>query len=275
MPIFNQKFVVSVLVATFFLSPLTMYAQTVVFQPRTQQELIAYLYGQVVQLQLFLESGQYCDCDDSSSRENGLEVTTRSAERITDDSAELIGRVTSETRQSVRAWFEYDTSRDLDDRSATTRISLSSDTTREVKIRIDDLNDDDVYYYRFVVEDEDGEEVEGSVRSFTTDEDGSRDDDDDSDYSDYRLDLDDDEFSRGEQIAVDFELPSSAVSGTNWIGLFRIGSVDTSYQDWKYIGGTDDGTVYFTVSSAGEYEFRLFLNNGYTRVAESDEFTVE
>ncbi len=257
------------------LAPLTMYAQTTVYQPRTQQEMLAYLYGMVAQLQLMLQYGQYCDCDSSSVQSGDLTVVTRSAKHITDDSADLVGEVESDTRQSVRVWFEYDTSRNLDERSGTTRLSLQPGVTKEVTIRIADLNDDDTYYYRFIVEDEDGEEVAGATRSFTTDEDGNR-DDDDYDSGDFDLTTDATRYEIGDSIRVDYEIPSGDVSTTNWIGLYDADtSNSTSYLKWKYVDDDTDGSVTFTISNEGDYEFRLFLKNGYDVVATSRTITVE
>jgi uncharacterized protein YegP (UPF0339 family) len=86
--------------------------------------------------------------------------------------------------------------------------------------------------------------------------------------------------------------PASVVSGTSvtanwsgvasptaadWIGLYAPGAPNTSYITWRYTTGTASGSVPVTVPAslaAGNYELRLFTNNGYTRIAVSNSFTV-
>jgi hypothetical protein len=84
--------------------------------------------------------------------------------------------------------------------------------------------------------------------------------------------------------------PASAAPGTpvtvtltngrggssDWIALARAGSGNTSYVQYVYVGA-GKSTFTWTVpapATAGAYEFRLFLNNGYTRAATSPTFTV-
>jgi subtilisin family serine protease len=63
----------------------------------------------------------------------------------------------------------------------------------------------------------------------------------------------------------------------DWLALASVGDPDTSYLEWTYIspGAT---TFIWTVSmpaTPGDYEFRLFENNGSTRLATSPTVTVE
>ena len=61
----------------------------------------------------------------------------------------------------------------------------------------------------------------------------------------------------------------------DWLTFAQAGSPDTSYIAYTYVGGgvtTRTWTV--TPSSTGSYEFRLFLNNGFTRAATSPAVTV-
>jgi subtilisin family serine protease len=63
---------------------------------------------------------------------------------------------------------------------------------------------------------------------------------------------------------------------TDWIALARTGSADTSYVQYTYVGGgLTTRTWTLNAPSAGTYEFRLFLNNGFTRAATSPPLTVE
>ena len=81
---------------------------------------------------------------------------------------------------------------------------------------------------------------------------------------------------------------SIAVSGgpanpTDWVGLYATGASDGSYLDWQYLSGSTappangvtDTTITFTMLAIpGEYEFRLFANNGYLRLATSATITI-
>jgi hypothetical protein len=71
---------------------------------------------------------------------------------------------------------------------------------------------------------------------------------------------------------------------TDWLGLYAAGTADEAYLDWKYVGCEQgptsefaSGACQFVVSSAlapGQYELRLFAENGFTVLATSNTFTV-
>jgi len=66
-------------------------------------------------------------------------------------------------------------------------------------------------------------------------------------------------------------------TATDWIGLYFPGAPNTSYLAWRTTTGTASGSVPFTIPASlapGTYELRLFANNGYTRLAVSNSFTV-
>jgi glucose/arabinose dehydrogenase len=73
-------------------------------------------------------------------------------------------------------------------------------------------------------------------------------------------------------------------TATDWIGLYVAGTADTSYLGWIYVSCAQTpgsaaaaGSCAFAVPSGttpGGYELRLFANNGYTRLATSNPFTV-
>ena len=65
--------------------------------------------------------------------------------------------------------------------------------------------------------------------------------------------------------------------GNDWIALAETGSNDHSYFQWTYVGAgvtTRPWTVTMP-ATAGTYEFRLFLDNGYTRAATSPAVNVD
>jgi hypothetical protein len=59
--------------------------------------------------------------------------------------------------------------------------------------------------------------------------------------------------------------------GADWLAFAPTSAPNTSYLQYIYVGAgvsTRSWTV-SAPSTAGTYEFRLFLNNGYTRAATS------
>jgi len=66
-------------------------------------------------------------------------------------------------------------------------------------------------------------------------------------------------------------------TATDWLGLYVQGASDTAFLAWRYTSGTASGNVPFVIPStvaAGTYELRLFSNDGFTRLATSNTFTV-
>ncbi|MFN2513766.1 MAG: hypothetical protein ABR568_20400, partial [Pyrinomonadaceae bacterium] len=82
--------------------------------------------------------------------------------------------------------------------------------------------------------------------------------------------------SAGSPIGVTWNI-SSNQSQTDWVGLYRVGSssADGNEQWWRYTGGSPRGNLTLNAPlQGGQYEFRLFLNNTFARVASSNSVTV-
>jgi hypothetical protein len=62
-------------------------------------------------------------------------------------------------------------------------------------------------------------------------------------------------------------------NGGDWISIAPVGSGPTVVTRWQYTGGAAAGTAGFTLT-AGTYEARAYVDNGYTVVATSAPFTV-
>lgn len=157
------------------------------YQPRTQQEQIAYLFGVISQLQMQLaqlQANQYrsqstyplgqvlgiSTSNTSGSRSNrDLEAETHSADDVDEDSAVLRGSF-DPGRYDAEIWFEYGRSTGLTSR--TSRVDIRSD--RSYERRLTNLREDERYYFRAVIRDEYGNTDYGSIRSFTTDDDNRR-----------------------------------------------------------------------------------------------------
>ncbi|HTJ15708.1 MAG TPA: RHS repeat-associated core domain-containing protein [Steroidobacteraceae bacterium] len=71
--------------------------------------------------------------------------------------------------------------------------------------------------------------------------------------------------------SVTVRLMAGAGGATDWLALARVSAANTTYLQWVYVGSgvtNRDWTVTLP-TSADSYEFRLFLNDGYTRAATS------
>jgi len=79
----------------------------------------------------------------------------------------------------------------------------------------------------------------------------------------------------GEPLTV--TLTGGAGGAADWLALAEVGAADSSYVLYTYVGAgvTDTTWVVTAPATTGQYEFRLFLNNGYERAATSDVVVVE
>lgn len=60
----------------------------------------------------------------------------------------------------------------------------------------------------------------------------------------------------------------------DWIAMYRSGSPDTSYITRQYLNGNENGTLILDAPDPGSYDFRMFENNTYNRLATSNSVTV-
>ena len=76
--------------------------------------------------------------------------------------------------------------------------------------------------------------------------------------------------------AVTVTLAGSPGGAQDWLALAPVGAPATSYITYTYVGGgvTDRTWTVNMPQAPGEYEFRLFLNNGYTQAGVSEPVTV-
>lgn len=277
-PKINTKILAAVLMLSMIV-PVGVNAQTVSqFQPQTREQIIAYLFGQIVQLQILLaekiaeeRSGSSSVSSRSSNNRSEIEVTTLAASSIEEDEADLRGEIDLDGEREASVWFEYgEDDNDLDFRTGKMRITDSRGDERTFRITIDDLDDNQRYYFRAVAEDEDRDRDFGKIQSFTTDEDNSR----SNSSNDFELEISDYEIEEGDRIRVEWSLPNRDVDKENWIGVYEVGQSNRNFVEWKYIT-TDDGKISFIMKDEGEYEFRLFLENSYEVEVTSDSFVVD
>jgi len=285
----NTK-ILAVLLVLSFLAPLGAHAQSIqTYQPQTREQIIAYLYGQIAQLQALIAdrnrlpnagSNQTVSGTVSSgSSRSDVDVTTLSARNIEEDEADLRGEVDLDGEDEARVWFEYgEDDDDLDERTSKRRVTDSRGDKVVFEINIDDLDDDERYYYRAVAEDENGDVDFGVIRSFTTDDDSrsgsggnntssSNNNNDfesngDRTRSGFRLDVSDTRFDEGERVEVRWEIPENEIDSDNWVALFNEGAPNNTPAKRKRLNARlSEGTLIFALPYEGEYEFRLFLNH--------------
>jgi len=75
-----------------------------------------------------------------------------------------------------------------------------------------------------------------------------------------------------ETIVVNYS--DAPVFSNAWIGLFKVGAEDRSYLNYQYLTGTSGSYSTNAPRETGQYEFRIFLDSGYTLVGKSQPFTV-
>ena len=78
----------------------------------------------------------------------------------------------------------------------------------------------------------------------------------------------------GQAITVDWSAAMNH-SAKDWVGLYLAGSSDTNQLAYFYTGTANTGHMTFYAPASGQYEFRMFQNDGYTRVAVSNGVTVK
>ena len=286
----NTK-ICAVLLVLSFLVPVGAHAQTSgQFQPQTREQIIAYLYGQITQLQILLaerlaeeRSGSNSSSNSNSSNNNSnsssradVEVDTLSAQNITDDSVTFRGEIDLDRENEAYVWFEYVDENDRERQTTKRRVTDSRGDVQTFTASVNNLRNDEKYFFRAVAEDENGDIAYGSARSFTTDDDsfgGSNNNNNDSDNDDFELSVSNRSFSVGDTVEIEWELPANEVNSQNWVGIYKTGNDSRNFLTWKYVS-SDDGTVSFTINEAGTYEARLFLRNTYNSETSSQTFTV-
>jgi subtilisin family serine protease len=81
----------------------------------------------------------------------------------------------------------------------------------------------------------------------------------------------------GAETAVTVTLTNGFGGELDWLALASVGAANTSYLQWTYVGAGVFNTTWTVKmpTTSGTYEFRLFRDNGYGRVATSPSVTVD
>jgi hypothetical protein len=175
----NKYFILSIsTIAVFFIlaaAPITASAQTnfATYQPRTEAERIAYLYGRISQLldiQAQLQNGGNVAAVENQLSFDYVSVDTHRAVEIEATTAVLRGEVELFGEATASAWFEYGEDKDFLDQR-TTKKSIRSAYERAVRIKVSGLEEEEVYYFRIVTLNKDKTVSYGPIYTFRTDED--------------------------------------------------------------------------------------------------------
>lgn len=164
---------VTFLVGLVIFIPSISHAQTSInYQPQTNAEIIAYLYGRISQLldiQETLKTGGTISSLDSDFSLDYVSVTTHSAIEVEETTAVLRGEVNLYGDMTASAWFEYGEDDDFLDQK-TSKKTIRSAYDRAVRIKVSNLEDEERYYFRLVTLNKDSSVSYGKVYSFRTDE---------------------------------------------------------------------------------------------------------
>ena len=164
----------SIFVVTLTFAPLSASAQIYnsQYQPTSVNELIAYLYGVIASLEAQKVVGTTDTVNrhsnnSSNTNVNRADVETLSATSIKKNGATLQSDIEFGNASYVYAYFDYSTTRSVDQSTNEKKIIKKANFTHGVLL--DDLETDTTYYYRAVIELPGGSKVYGSLRNFTTD----------------------------------------------------------------------------------------------------------
>ena len=151
--------------------PATAVAETIVFTPQTERELMAYMYGRISQLQELKGMLENTASGASSCSPTSFNVSaeTMRASEINVTDAVLRGEVWLYNDATAKAWFEYGEDEDFLDQR-TRQVSIRSAYDRAVRVKVGSLFEDERYYFRIVVQEKSGVVLYGDTRGFRTDE---------------------------------------------------------------------------------------------------------
>lgn len=237
------------------------------YQPESLHELIAYLYGVLATLEAQLNA-QQGDAYSYTGTTNQARASTLTPTDVDEEEATIRGEVEFGSAKYVYVYFEYGTRSTFGEETSRVRTSRTSDS-KKFDATLEDLREDQKYYYRAVVELPNGDLLRGSTRTFVTDEDNNR-----SYYNGDYIELEDDEYRGNDAITIRVEAPSSLVLNQGWVGLYKEDDDNLSYFTYRYVNYRNQTLTFYAPYEEGEYEFRLFKDSGYTQIYTSDSFAV-
>jgi len=88
----------------------------------------------------------------------------------------------------------------------------------------------------------------------------------------YSVTFSNEKFYTGEEMEIGY---SSSGNQKDWIGLYKKGAAGRDYVSWKYVEPGKNSLKFVLPTEEGQYEFRLYANDGYDMLAFSSVFLVE
>ena len=170
-----------------------------------------------------------------------VDVTTRPATGIDEDSVTLRGTVDLNDEEDALVWFEYGT-RPSNLSERTSKTTIDEDDDEDFSKTVSSLDSDTRYYYRAVIENGNDREY-GSMLSFLTEDD---DDDDDSDSEEYTPEA-------KTLTANSIDEDSANIRGSVDMNDFTNGTVFFVYgEDEDMVDGVDDEDTFGDIDEDGE-----------------------
>lgn len=208
----------------------------------------------------------------STSGNSAVDIETLDPTVITDDEARVFGEIDLNGVSYATVWFEYGESRNFGERTNSARIDRFD--TNIFRVDLEDLDEDEKYYYRAVARDQFGRMAYGDTETFETRDDNgrrSRNNDDEPDVktdrarniTDYSAELsgevDMNDFNNGivffvygededqvEDISDDYDEYRDIDEDGDDLQKIRVDTdLDSDEEYERTIGGLDDDTEYF------------------------------
>jgi hypothetical protein len=181
----------------------------------------------------------------NSNSRYDIDVYTEDANVNNDDSVDFVGEIDLGSAPYADVWFEYGTDRDLDEETDSERVT--DDETFEIEV--DDIDEDEQYYFRAVAEDPRGSRVYGRILGFEVDDDDNNDNDEDTPEvtTDDAEDIDED----SAEINGDIEMNDYE----NGIAFFVYGEDESSVED------AEDESEYNDVEEDGDDIKKFILSS--------------
>jgi hypothetical protein len=255
-----KKFLVGMVVAALFATAMTpsAFASQTYYYPTYQtsthnsaqiQGLLNQLYTLIAQLQALQTSGSVYTYTPIKTYTYGqshygnydVEVDTINYDVESDDTVTLTGEAELDDAPYAHVWFEYGEGGNITEESES--IKLTNDD--EFDIEVDDLDEDERYYFRAVAEDPSGYRVYGDLMGFGTDDDNDDDDNDD--------DNDDDRPEAETQDAENIEEHSAELHGEVAMNDFEDGLVFLVYgEDEESVEDVENEDTYGDIDEEGD-----------------------
>lgn len=179
------------------------------------------------------------------SHEYDIDVSTEDADTSDSDTVTLLGEIDLSDAPYADVWFEYGTDSDLDEETDSERVT--DDETFEIEV--DNINEDDQYYFRAVAEDPSGFRAYGSIKGFEVN--GNNNNTNDGDTPNATTDDAEDVDDNGAELHGDIDMNDYE----NGIAFFVYGEDESSVED------VEDESEYADIDEDGDNLQKILLSS--------------